>query len=261
MEDAKSRAIKSYFTPFPNWAVLALVVVVAGIVWQGIWFAYGLGWAVLAAAGWAVRKWSQRPADQQIDTWLAESLSQVEPRSLERSHLDKADTIAKPVMFCTVRLNIPRGTFFGVARGQDREIRFTPLHVTVVQFTEHRLVVYQCALDLTTGHQLNESVNEIAYQHVVSVATNSSAITLPASEVSADIRARCERFRDAVVDGQVQLNHAESFLLTTSGGTSLRIVLRDPVLIAALGGGTLPTDRATQAVRAILTVWRQRSTI
>lgn len=256
MDDEKSRAIKRYFTPFPTWSIWLAVGVAAGVAWQGTFFAYGLGWAALAVAAWTVLRWAKRPGDAQIDAWLAGYLDLILPRSVEKSHLDAGDLIRDPVMFWSVRLSLPRGVFFGSVRGQDQVLRYTPLHVTVVNFTEHQLGVYQCALDLTTGAQLNESVHQISYKHVVSVATESRAETLPASDVSPEIRARCANFHDAVVDGQVQLKWAESFVLTTSGATTLRVMLRDPVLIEALGGGTLPTDRADQAVRAILAMWR-----
>ena len=72
--------------------------------------------------------------------------------------------------------------------------------------TQHQIISFQCSFDLLTGNCLNESTDEYFYKDVVSVATKTISLTYST-----------EKF------GTLQLNAAETFVLTTSGGTSVEI--------------------------------------
>lgn len=58
--------------------------------------------------------------------------------------------------------------------------------------------------------------------------------------------------------GMVQMNSAETFELTTSGGTSVEVVLRDPGLIKRMGGGDIPTTRAEKAIQTMRKMLREK---
>lgn len=261
MERNKCDAIKAYFAPFPWWTVWSIIGVTACIAWQGIFFAYGLGWIAIVGAGWFLQDWFRRPSDESVDLWTQEDLAKVIPRALERCQLDPGDTIKDPDIITSIRLRSFGKAFFGVRRGRDHLLRFTPIHVVVINYTKHQLVMYQCALDLTTGVPLNERVDEYFYKDIVSVTTASQVLTLPRGEVDDKIFARFPGLEKTMIGDNLQLKCAESFILTTSGATSVEVVLRDPALMEALGATdcTIPTDRADKAVRAVRRMLREKA--
>src|SRR5262249_31985567 len=159
MKKEKRAAIKAYFAPFPRWTVWTTGGVVVSMAWLGPFFAYGLGWVALAAVGWVLKDWFNRPGDEEMDLWTQEDLERVIPHALDRSHLDPSQKIREPVTITSLRLKNFGKAFFGVRRGKDLILRFTPVNVTIINFTEHQLVIYRCALDLTTGVPLNEGVD------------------------------------------------------------------------------------------------------
>ena len=58
--------------------------------------------------------------------------------------------------------------------------------------------------------------------------------------------------------GTIQLNAAETFVLTTSGGTSVETVLKDPKLIEMMGGGDIPTTEAERAIQVVRKMLREK---
>ena len=53
-----------------------------------------------------------------------------------------------------------------VKRGKDKLIRYSPIEITIIHFTEHQLVTYQCAFDLTIGEPLNARIKRFFYRTV-----------------------------------------------------------------------------------------------
>ena len=104
-----------------------------------------------------------------------------------------------------------------------------------------QIISYQCCLDLLTGNYLNESTDEYFYKDVVSIATKTESKTYSSDKF-----------------GDVQLNAAETFVLTTSGGTSIEMVLRDPKLIEMMGGGNIPTTEAERAIQVVRKMLREK---
>jgi hypothetical protein len=255
----KSQAIKRYFMQFPKpalWMIGGSCLII--YIW-GPFVAYGLAWLAIVASGSLIAFWLKRPSDAEMDLWTDEIMAEICPRALEKSHLDVSEQVRDPVMIASPRLRGLGGAFFGITHGRDRKIRFTPLHTTVINFTQHQLVIYQCALDLTTGKALNEAVDEYFYQDIVSVTTQSQSWTFTKEDLGHPMLARCPGIKKSLdADGKLQLNSAETFVLTTSGATSVRVVLKDPILIESLGGGEIPTERADQAVQAVRKMLRDR---
>lgn len=253
----KRKKIVLFFWKFPQWALASLAVgVVIVIAAEGI-LGYVVGLGAVGFSGAVSWIWfAARPKDAEIDAWLDQDLEKLKPRALAKSGLDASDLVREAVMLVGPRFRNLGGAFFGFRRGSDGQARFTPVHVTIINFTEHQLVTYQCAFDLTTGNPLNECVDEYFYTDVVSVATRSEAMTYSPGELDERIRSRIPKLEESAVNGLVQVNNAETFVLVTAGGNSTRVVLRDPVLIESLGGGDVPMDRANQAVNAVRTMLR-----
>ena len=123
-----------------------------------------------------------------------------------------------------------------------RQIRHTPITVTVITLTENQLVAYQSDLDLTTGNFLNESTDEYFYKDIVSIATKTESREI--------------KFKNL---GKIQLNEAEIFKLTTSGGTSIEVILRDrKLLIEKMGGGEIPITDVEKTISVVRKMLREK---
>lgn len=253
----KRNKIALYFWKFPQLALAAFAVGIVIIAAAESAFGYVIGVGAMGLSGAAGWLWfAVRPKDAEMDIWLEEDLERLKPRALAKGGLDPSHLVAKTVMLTGPRFRNLGKAFFGFRRGADGQARFTPVNVTIINFTEHQLVIYQCAFDLTTGNPLNECVDEYFYTDIVSVATRSEAMTYSTRELDDRILSRIPKLVESAVNGQVQVNNAEIFLLVTAGGNSTKVVLRDPVLIEGLGGGDIPTERANQAVDAVRTMLR-----
>lgn len=243
--DERRSQIKKYFKTFPKWAIWMIVI---GVFLLG---AYGLGLILIAIGVWGIFSWSQKPSDQQMDNWIAEDLKGIEDKALNKTGVDRSELVGETVVVYGPRFWNIGGADTGISKGKDEIIRFTPIGVTVINFTQNQLVTYQCAFDLTTGNTLSESTDEYFYRDVVSVATQtqSKSYTWESGKLNAN-----NPLAALVVAGKLQLNTAETFVLTTSGGTSVEVVIRDIQLIQKMKGDipASPAEKAVQSVRKML---------
>lgn len=259
MEEQKRSKIRLYFASFPQWtlAVGAVGFVIAMAADDVLGYAVGIG-AILLAGTLSVRWLMARPNEAQMDTWLEEDIKTLEPRAISRGGLDGEVLVQDRVVITGPRFRNLSGAEFGFRRGADGQARFTPVHVTIINFTEHQLVAYQCALDWTTGKPLNECVNEYFYNDIVSVAIQSDTFTYSVSELDQRLVSRIPKIKESAVNGKIQVNGGDTFILSTSGGTSVRVELNDPVVIEGLGGGELPLGRAVKAVEGVRKILREK---
>ena len=254
MEKAERSQVKKYFAPFPKWAVGAIAF---GAILLALSAEIGLVAIVAGIA--AIVFWTQKPTDQQIDALIKEDLGKIEKLALDKTGLDESEIIAEPVMVYGPRFWNIGGADAGIKKGSDGIVRFMPLGVTVINFTPNQLTAYQCALDLTTGNALSESTDEYFYRDVVSVSTQSKSLTWDSAMLNMK-KIASGPLAALMVAGKLQLNAAETFVLTTSGGTSIEVVLRDQQLIKSAGGGNIPTDMANKAVQSVRKMLREKKT-
>jgi len=232
----KRAQIKKYFKPFPKWAVWMIII--------GLPFlaAYGLGLVLIGIGIWGIVDWSKKPDDAQMDAWLDEDLKVLHGKALSKTGTDQSELVGEPVMVTGPRFWNVANADVAFKKGKDNVFRFTPVGVTVLNFTANQLISYSCVLDLTTGNPLNESTDEYFYRDVVSVSTKTKSQTVQVAG-----------------KGSLQLNAAETFELTTSGGTSIEVLLRDPSLIQMMGGGgEIPTTRAEKAIQTVRKMLREK---
>lgn len=232
----KRAQIKKYFKPFPKWAVWMIII--------GIPFlaAYGLGLVLIGIGIWGLVDWSKKPDDAQMDAWLDEDLKVLHGKALSKTGTDQSELVGEPVMVTGPRFWNVANAHVAYKKGKDNVFRFTPVGVTVLNFTANQLISYSCVLDLTTGNPLNESTDEYFYRDVVSVSTKTKSQSVQVAG-----------------KGSLQLNAAETFELTTSGGTSIEVLLRDPSLIQMMGGGgEIPTTRAEKAIQTVRKMLREK---
>jgi hypothetical protein len=247
----KRAQIKKYFKPFPKGAVWLIILGVPLLV------AFGLGVILIIIGSLKIVSWKRKPSDRQMDVWTEEDLQGLEKKALKTTGLDESELVRESVLLTGLRFWNIGGAEIGIRKGKDDTIRATPIGVTVINFTEHQLVAYQCALDLMTGNALSESTDEYFYQDVVSVSTQTESKTWDEAMLSSNDLAKTP-LSALVKHGKLQFNAANMFVLTTSGGTSIQVVMDDPTLIESLGGGTIPTDKADKAIQAIRKMLREK---
>jgi len=243
-EQTKRNKIRKYFKPFPKWAIwmilIGVVILLVGT--QAGAGAVVVGLLVAGIGGFGVYSYGQGKAtDQEMDQFLNEDLIALGRHGLNKVGVDATELVGEPVQVTGFPRNIS-GAEFHHRRGKDNIIRFTPTQATLIFFTQNQLVAYSCAYDSTTGKPLNESTEEYFYRDVVAVSTKTTSVSL---DLGKEV-------------GKIQATAAEEFTLTTSGGTSISVVLRDASLVQRLGGGDLPTTRAENAVQNVRRMLRDK---
>lgn len=228
--------IKRYFKPFPKWALWMIIIGLPCLL------IYGVGLVLIGIGIWGLVDWTRRPSDAEMDAWLEDDLRALHPRALSKTGTDPSDLVADPVMVTGPRLWNIANAYRAFRKGKDNILRFTPVSVTIINFTAHQLIVYECVLDLTTGNALNENTDEYFYRDVVAVATKTKSVSV--------------QMQDGTT---LQLDAAEMFQLTTSGGTYVEVLLRSPKVIQMMGGdGDIPTTRAERAIQSVRKMLREK---
>jgi hypothetical protein len=250
-QDERSQ-IKKYFKKFPTRSVWMIII---GLPLLAAKF---VGVIPIGLGIWGIFSYYQKPSDEQMDVWIQEDLQNLRTRALAKTGLDPSEIIAEPVMVYGPRFWNIGGSEVGIKKGKDGIVRFMPIGITVINFTSHQLLAYQCAVDLTTGNSLSESTDEYFYRDVVSVSTQSESLTLDGIDANAVANGPLAAL---LVGGKLQLNAAETFKLTTSGGTFIKVLLRDPKLIERAGGGSIPTDMADKAVQTVRKMLREKKIV
>jgi len=161
----------------PDW-VSDKAPVEAGLAQLGLALAVVAGCALV---GWLVRRLAI-PSDTRIDLWLRELIESARDQSLGKLGLVKEELTKEEIIligFTDDMQLIPEGDRW-LRKGKDKIIRFTPLSLTILQFTERHLGVYRAVLNFIRDVQLNERTDEFFYKDVVSVTTQreSHAFTL-----------------------------------------------------------------------------------
>lgn len=238
----KRDAIKRYFAKFPGYAII-LILVGAGLLATDETSARVGGLFSLILGTFIIFNWIKQPTDQQMDEYIAEDLLTVTNKSLSKSDVDRSQLVSELLTLTGFRIENAAGAEYNWKKGKDGIARFTPINFTAIIMTENQLVTYNSALDLMTGNSLNETTDEYFYKDVVSVSTETSSAT----------------FVDPKNKNSVQQLHtAEFFKLTTSGGTSIKVFIKDPKLIEMMGNSALPGTDAEKAVQSIRKMLREK---
>ncbi len=236
-DNEKRAAMRKYFKPFPMWTVWFIIVglvlfligtqvsggvLVTGLLIIGIG-AFGL-WSYLGG----------RPNDEQMDQWFEEDMKDIEESSFGQTGLDKSEVVADPVRVHGPILwnmeddGIPHSDVL-FKKGKDDVVRFAVNHVNIILLCEHQLASYSCVFNSLKRVSVAEETDMYFYKDVVSVATKteSSNFSLPNGE---------------------KLVKSKMFVLTTSGGTSVKVMISDPKLAQFTKVSTIPTTIADKAV-------------
>jgi hypothetical protein len=239
--------IRTYFDALPLGCAYVIAVIAALMVGRGLpqggQTAVGvLLFGGLLAIGTALifKQHREKATEAELDAWLDQDIRNLMALSLSKVGLHQSEIIREPVAVTGPAVWKVAGAKKASKKGKDGILRFTPVVVTVINFTKEQLVGYSCVLDIQTGKTHSESTDEFFYRDIVAVSTKKEA-------------------KKMNVDGaEIQMNAAETFAITTSGGNTLSVFLTDPTLVAKLGGGEIPTQRAEIALEAVRTVVRDR---
>ncbi|MEM3112759.1 MAG: hypothetical protein QXY90_06945 [Candidatus Anstonellales archaeon] len=244
-EQTKRNMIRNYFKPFPRWAIGMIVIGVVFLIGLAPEVGVGAiisGLLIAGIGGIGIYSYGQgKPTDQQMDEWLEEDLKGLSKKSLNKMGIDETELVSESIQITGPRLWDVGGADVFFKKGKDNVLRYTPVSVSIIHFAQNQLLGYTCVFDFTTGNALNESTDEYFYKDVVSVTTRTESKTVSIAKL-----------------GTVQLNNAETFVLTTSGGTFLSVLLRDPTLIKKMGGGEIPTTRAEKAIQTVRKMLREK---
>lgn len=193
-----------------------------------------------------VNYFKKMPSDADMDIWLEEESLTFPAKALAKCGVDESECVADQVIVWGPRIFNHGNAPFLVKKGKDNLIRYNPLDLTIINFGVDQLLCYQCSYDRTSGAFLMETTEEYFYQDVVSVATSSD-----------DKPKEIEVGRNKQ---KVQSKSRETFRLTTSGGTSITVVLRDDGLIQMnnLKGGDMPTTQAENAIQSVRRMLRDK---
>lgn len=186
---------------------------------------------------------TRRASDEEYDQWLDEDVKNLETESLNELGIDKSELVGESVSIYAPRINRRSGAaLMSKFSEDDYVLRYTPIDVTIIHFTEHQLISYRAVLDFTTGKPLSPSTDEYFYNDIISASTTTESYT--------------ERLDDGTT---IQCDDAKMFKLVTSGGTSISVRLDDYQLVNVLGGaGELPTEKAENAIKVIRRMLRDK---
>lgn len=236
-EREKRSAIRKYFAETPRWPWVLIGIGVLSLL-SGDGGAMAIG-VVMIAAGGAVQFFvGQRISDDEFDRFLDEDLQKAAARAFGKWGIDESEIPGRPV-----RVYGPSFANTGTQahrKGKDRRIRMNPVKFAVLGFAEHQMLAYMGVLDMITGNVLNEETEEFFYRDVVSVSTKTDSVKFTHKGETR------------------QFNDTETFVLTTSGATSIRVPLFSPSLASILGGGEMPTSQAESAIAAVRAMLRQK---
>ncbi|WP_394747115.1 hypothetical protein [Spongiimicrobium salis] len=201
-----------------------------------------------------------RPSDTDYDRLIRESVQFLFDRSLDLTDLDSEDSIHDPVMIIGLpHLENLNGLTFEIQKGKDNFFRFIPLGITIYNFTDHSLIAYQCTFDPRTNNALNEGTFEYFYNEIVSFETFSESGTVTDYNWRDKIVNSIPLLDSLIRTGKIhQYDYTQKFKLTTTGGTSISVILKEGVLKEVSDGGEFSLTEALKSISIVRRIIREK---
>lgn len=168
-----------------------------------------------------------RPSDVDFDNIIKASLQGILQEALDVVNLDPADCI-KPAEIIVGPPDMSRlkGLHFKKKKGKDQYFRYLPLGVTVYNFTEDSLVVFQCNYDPATRNAISICTYEYFYTEIVSFETVTETISLPQYAPVDKLLNNLPFLKNkSETTDMLRIDFTQKFKLTTTAGTSLSVTL------------------------------------
>ncbi|MGC5561836.1 hypothetical protein ACPYPG_03195 [Streptomyces sp. FR-108] len=284
----RAAAVRRYFTPTPprpsvagpasTW-LLGVGLIGFGLAAGGIAGLLALVGVVLFGRGGyrhLIRRrdhrrklaWAEpKPSDQQMDYWLyEEGVGGIKRTSRQRLHLVRSDEASyrngsaglDPLVIHGMPRKPPPD--FRMAVGRDGQLRFTHYDIIVFFLTKWHLCVYQCVFEMESGFTLRDETKEFAYRDVVSLATASDRITMPAPlDHAAEPNHIQGKDEDALHRQTPHLTTQQLFRLRVASDeitTLVGIRFEDQLITGEFGKSDV--ERTLQLIRAKLREYTQR---
>jgi hypothetical protein len=191
---------KKYFD-VPSWKPGAVMIVLGLLLLTGGGGAILVGLLLLAGgAGYLYFQYGTRPTDAEIQAEIDKHAAGARSAGMQRLGLDEEQvSLIPPVVI--------EGPDYALSRtnvkvGKDGIVRAAVNEVVVLFFSETEVHSYKSVRSLLDPHLRRESTDEYFYRDVVAVNTGSQSMRV-------------------IVDGKPIETRFETFVLTTSGGTSI----------------------------------------
>ncbi|CAM1342393.1 hypothetical protein [Tenacibaculum amylolyticum] len=239
------RKIKEYFKRFPTWTIWTILISIPFI---GV---YGIGIIGFIISGITIYKWQQKIDDKQFDYYRNKSLRELRKVALEKLRLDESELVRDNESIISPKYWNIGGAKLGMKKGKDDVLRYSPIGTNLIFFTENKLCIYQCALDLFTGNPLNICSSKYYYQDIVAIETQSHAFSIKEGELNEKALKYMPNLRNNVINGVIQINQSEQFVLTTKGGTAVKIQLPDYSILNYGLKGKLSHSRSDKAIASV----------
>lgn len=240
----KNEIVKNYFKSIGCGFIIPIIIGAAtcflgsdsgAAIAIGILFCIiGIAWAILAA--------KKIVPDQKFDEIKNEYLENLKAVARQKVDIDESELITDCDVLVGPKLWNIGGAEVHHKKGDDKILRYTPLNVTILNYTANQLLSYTCVFDMTTGKALNETTDEFFYKDIVSVSTKTESKTFVTDDKKETL----------------QLNAAEMFYLKTAGGNGIEVVLSDPTLAKEMGDGEFDKSGADKMLQSIRRMLREK---
>ena len=116
-------------------------------------------------------KFKKKITDVEYDNIIKRMMRPLFREALEKNLLDQADCISRTRTIYGLRADNYAGAEINYKVGKDGFIRYTPVVTTILNFTKHEIVIYQCVFDPITENALNQCTWTYFYNEIVSLET------------------------------------------------------------------------------------------
>ena len=151
----------------PQGSLYALALPLAGMLCLGFSLCFATAFVAWLAT------WMSLASDSQMDAWFKELVDNTIRESSKKLNLVEDDLTRDPLTLlgiCFDQSVVPEEDYLW-RYGKDGFTRFTPVTITVLQFTDRHLGAYSAVLNFIREVQLKEETDEFFYRDVVSVTT------------------------------------------------------------------------------------------
>lgn len=197
-------------------------------------------------------------SDEEFDHLIDQSIIKLYDRAIHKTVLDKDECIRKPIRMIGPRIYNIGGAEFKMKNGKDNFIRYIPLGITIINFTQNEIVFYECVFDPINENPLNESTSSYFYSDVVSIETKSESVTTEEFSFGEKVINEIPLIGKLINNGTIsQYNISEKFILTTTGSSRVEVKLSENVMIEEVGGEFSKSD-SENAIRCIRKMLRDK---
>lgn len=200
---------------------------------------------------------SKNVTDKEFDELINKVITPLQKRALEKTLLDESECKRDSEMLFGPSRSKNSLVERYFKKGEDDYVRYIPLVVTILNFTEHELVIYKCVFDPTTEIALNESTWTYFYKEIVSIETTEESRT---GEFLSPVKYALSKvpFIELLIKGeQKHFNVSKEFILTTRGSSSYRAKLSDYEMLDEVGG-EFKISESENTIRAIRSALRDK---